>query len=75
MRLPDWERAVLDGRDGRAQQKAMELLVRYGEALGAERLVETRNVCGTWGVATPIIRDLAASGGGIDKLYSEFKSR
>jgi predicted aconitase len=72
MRLTDDERAVLDGRDGRAQQKAMELLVRYGEALGAERLVETRNVCGTWGVATPIMRDLAASGGGIDKLYSEF---
>ena len=40
MRLTDEERAVLDGRDGRAQQKAMELLVRYGEALGAERLVE-----------------------------------
>src|SRR3954468_6279857 len=72
MRLTDDDRAVLDGRDGRARQKAMELLVRYGEALGAERLVDTRNVCGTWGVATPIMRDLAAGSGGIDKLYSEF---
>ena len=29
---------MLDGRDGKARQKAMELLVRYAEALGAERL-------------------------------------
>jgi hypothetical protein len=26
---------MLDGRDGKARQKAMELLVRYAEALGA----------------------------------------
>lgn len=46
MRLTDDERAILDGREGRARQKAMELLVRYGEALGAERLVDTNNVGG-----------------------------
>jgi len=37
---------MLDGREGPAVQKAMDLLVRYGEALDAERLVDTHNVCG-----------------------------
>ena len=44
LRLTDPEKAMLDGRSGRARQKAMELLVRYAEALGAERFVDTRNV-------------------------------
>ena len=39
------KKTVLDGGEGLARQKAMELLVRYGEALGAERLVDTNNVC------------------------------
>ena len=72
MRLTDDERAMLDGSEGAAKQKAMELLVRYGEALGAERLVETRNVAGTWSVANPIMRDLAKGEGGLDRVYSEF---
>ena len=38
MKLTDHEQAMLDGSEGRAKQKAMDLLVRYGEALGAERL-------------------------------------
>jgi predicted aconitase len=33
----DDERAMMDGRDGPAVARAMDLLVRYGEALGAER--------------------------------------
>ena len=37
MQLTDDERALLDGRGGKAKQKAMELLVRYADALGAER--------------------------------------
>lgn len=46
MRLTDDEKAMLDGKEGFAVQKAMEMLVRYGEALGAEKLVDTRNVGG-----------------------------
>ncbi|MAS04999.1 MAG: hypothetical protein CL534_18330, partial [Ahrensia sp.] len=46
MRLTDHEQAMLDGGHGEAAARAMDLLVRYGEALGAERLVETRNVAG-----------------------------
>ena len=37
---------MADGASGPAIQAAMDLLVRYGEALGAERLIETDNVCG-----------------------------
>lgn len=46
MRLTADEEAMLDGKEGRAVQRAMELLVQYGDALGAERLVDTNNVCG-----------------------------
>lgn len=70
MRLTDAEKAMLDGARGPAHRKAMELLVRYGEALGAERLVETGNVAGTWSVANPLLRPFA--GGGPDAVFSEF---
>lgn len=46
MQLTDQEKAMLDGREGTAVRQAMEMLVRYGEALGAEKLVDTRNVGG-----------------------------
>jgi predicted aconitase len=40
---PD-EQEMQAGREGKAVQKAMELLVRYAEGLGAEGFVDTRNV-------------------------------
>ncbi|WP_175781722.1 aconitase X [Burkholderia cenocepacia] len=72
MQLNDDERAMLDGRDGAAVQRAMDLLVRYGEALGAARLVDTNNVCGTVGATMPFLRDYAATHGGLDAVFSEF---
>ncbi|MBB5419491.1 DUF521 domain-containing protein [Paraburkholderia sp. CNPSo 3155] len=72
MQLNDDERAMLDGRDGPAVQRAMDLLVRYGEALGAPRLVDTNNVCGTVGATMPFLRDYAAKHGGLDAVFSEF---
>ena len=36
-----------------AKQKAMDLLMRYGEALGAQRLVEVNNVAGAFNASTP----------------------
>lgn len=72
MRLTDEEKAMRDGRDGAAVAKAMDLLIRYGEALGAERLVETRNVCGTVTATTPFLRDFAYAKGGLDAVFSEF---
>jgi predicted aconitase len=70
--LNDEEKAMRDGRDGRAVAAAMDLLVRYGEALGAESLVETRNVAGTVSATTPFMRDFALQKGGMDAVFSEF---
>jgi predicted aconitase len=69
MKLTDAEQAMLDGRAGPAKQKAMDLLMRYGEALGAERLVETNNVAGAFNASTPSVRALVAKG--YDAVYSE----
>jgi predicted aconitase len=72
MLLSDEEKAMRDGRDGAAVAKAMDLLIRYGEALDAESLVETRNVCGTVTATTPFMRDFAMAKGGLDAVFSEF---
>jgi len=58
-----------DGIFGAAKARAMDLLVRYGEALGAEWLVETNNVAGAFNASTPSVRALAARG--FDAVYSE----
>jgi predicted aconitase len=65
---------MLDGREGKARQKAMDLLVRYAEALGAERFVETRNVAGVPGSANPFLQRYyeGKSAGGLDAVFSHF---
>jgi len=63
---------MLAGDQGPAVQKAMDLLVRYGEALGARYLVNTRNVAGTIGATTPFLRHYAEREGGMDAVFSEF---
>ena len=72
MRLTDEEQAMYAGERGDAVQRAMDLLVRYGEALGAESLVDTNNVCGTVGATMPFLRDYSAKHGGFDAVFSEF---
>ncbi len=57
MNLTDGEKSMLDGREGKGRQKAMELLVRYGEALGADRFVDTKNVAGVPGSASPFLQN------------------
>jgi predicted aconitase len=57
VRLTDSEQLMLDGRMGKATQKAMELLVRYADALGAERFVDTNNVAGVPGSANPFLQN------------------
>src|SRR4051794_37875158 len=69
MKLTDHERSMLDGTQGRAKARAMDLLVRYGEALGAECLVETDNVAGAFNASTPSVRELVKKG--FDAVYSE----
>lgn len=66
------EQAMLDGKEGLDRQKAMELLVKYGEALGAERLVNTNNVCGGVSGASPFVRKFAAKVRNMDAVFSEF---
>jgi len=71
MRLTDEEKAMLDGKEGPAVQKAMDLLVRYGEALGAEKLVKTNNVSTTVVSSNPFMRDFTNKYG-FDATFSEF---
>jgi predicted aconitase len=56
MKLTDEENSMLDGRAGKARQKAMQLLVRYGDALGAERFVVTDNVAGVPGASNAFLQ-------------------
>ncbi|MFV0246032.1 MAG: aconitase X [Qingshengfaniella sp.] len=69
MQLTDQERAMRDGAQGDAVARAMDLLIRYGQALGAERLVETRNVAGAFNASTPSVRHMAEDG--FDRVFSE----
>ncbi|WP_105383903.1 aconitase X [Neorhizobium alkalisoli] len=69
MKLSDCEKAMYDGEHGRAKARAMDLLVRYGEALGAERLVETNNVAGAFNASTPSVQPIARKG--MEHVYSE----
>lgn len=67
MKLTDDEKAMLDGKEGKTVQRAMDFLIRYGEALGAERLVDTNNV-GGYLIAT---RDnYRKAGGNFDTVFS-----
>jgi len=73
MKLTDSEQAMLDGREGAARQKAMQLLVRYAEALGAERFVETTNVAGVPGTSNPFLESYYLEAGDrYDVVYSRF---
>ena len=68
---------MLDGREGKAKQKAMELLVRYAEALGVDTFVDTTNVAGVPGQASVFLRDYyrkhwGERADGYDALFSLF---
>jgi predicted aconitase len=61
--LTDDEKRMRDGDEGEAVAAAMDLLIRYGDALEAERLVDTRNVAGTMTQPSPAKAALVAEGG------------
>ena len=65
---------MLDGRHGKARQKAMDLLVRYADALGAERFVDTQNVAGVPGSANAFLQNYYQDKGGAggDAIFSFF---
>lgn len=71
--LTEDERAMLDGREGAAVAKAMDLLIRYAEALGAEDFVPTNNVAGVPGSSPKWVKDYyAADGGDYRAVFSRF---
>ena len=74
MILTDTEKAMLEGEGGAAKQKAMDLLVRYAEALGAERFVDTSNVAGVPGSSSLFLRDYYKDRGGssYEAIFSLF---
>jgi hypothetical protein len=67
------EKAMLDGTGGVAKQKAMELLVRYAQALGAERFVDTKNIAGVPGSSTLFLQkyfEEHSGDGGFEAVFS-----
>ncbi|MBO0787313.1 MAG: aconitase X catalytic domain-containing protein [Actinobacteria bacterium] len=69
MLLTDAEKAMRDGAEGAATAAAMDLLIRYGEALGCERLCDVRNVAGTMTQPSPVKERLVREGGW-DKAFA-----
>lgn len=63
MNLAPDEQEMLQGKEGLAKQKAMELLVGYAEGLGAKRFVDTNNVAVLTGLFPypELIRELVPS--------------
>jgi predicted aconitase len=74
MNLTRDEQAMLDGTAGRAKQRAMDLLVRYAEALGAERFVDTTNVAGVPGSSTLFLQNYynEKGDGSYEAVFSQF---
>jgi predicted aconitase len=70
MRLTDEEQRLLDGEGGPARRAAMQLLVRYGTVLGAERLVDTNNVAGGGVASLPNRRDVVADPMDMDATFA-----
>ena len=73
MKLSDDEKALLDGSAGKTRQKAMELLVRYAEALGCDNFVNTTNVAGVPGQSSLFLDNYYKEyGGSYDAIFSLF---
>jgi predicted aconitase len=74
VKLADDEKALLDGKGGPAKQKAMELLVKYAEALNCDRFVATNNIAGVPGSSTLFLKDYYKdfNGGNYEAIFSLF---
>ncbi len=69
MFLTDDEKRMRDGAEGAAVAAAMDLLIRYGQALDAGRLCDVRNVAGTMTQPSPVKARLVREGGW-DKAFA-----
>ena len=72
MHLTDDEKRMASGDEGNAVARAMDLLIRYGEALGAERLLPVTNVAGTWSSTTPFVQADLDRPDDFDAIFSRF---
>jgi predicted aconitase len=69
MILTDDEKRMRDGAEGAAVAAAMNLLIRYGDALACERLCDVRNVAGSMTQPSPVKERLVREGGW-DKAFA-----
>jgi predicted aconitase len=69
MILTDEEKRMRDGAEGAATAAAMNLLIRYGDALACDRLCDVRNVAGTMTQPSPVKQKLVEQGGW-DKAFA-----
>jgi predicted aconitase len=69
MILTDEEKRMRDGAEGAAVAAAMDLLIRYGDALACGRLCDVRNVAGTMTQPSPVKERLVREGGW-DKAFA-----
>jgi hypothetical protein len=69
MKLTDEEKGMRDGAEGAAVAAAMDLLIRYGEALGAGHLCDVRNVATSMTQPSPVKARLVREGGW-DKAFA-----
>ena len=69
MILTDEEKRMRDGAEGTATAAAMDLLIRYGDALACDRLCDVRNVAGTMTQPSPVKERLVREGGW-DKAFA-----
>jgi predicted aconitase len=69
MILTDEEKRMRDGAEGAATAAAMNLLIRYGDALACDRLCDVRNVAGTMTQPSPVKQKLVQQGGW-DKAFA-----
>jgi hypothetical protein len=63
MRLTDQEKAMRDGAEGAAVAAVMDLLIRYGEALGRGHPCDVRNVATSMTQPSPTKARLVREGG------------
>jgi predicted aconitase len=70
VKLNDSELRMLQGEEGPAVAAAMDLLARYGDVLGAERMVDTDNVCGA-NIINPRQARVLPPGASYDALFAE----
>ena len=69
MILTEEEKRMRDGAEGAATAAAMDLLIRYGDALACDRLCDVRNVAGTMTQPSPVKERLVREGGW-DKAFA-----